>query len=184
VPEGGEILADGVEVSDANRDWYRQSFSAVFSDYHLFERMWGRDLASRDDSAARLLERLHLDHKVSINDDGAFSTIELSQGQRKRLALVAAYLQDRPVYVFDEWASDQDPLFRRVFYKVLLPELKARKKIVVVVSHDEEYFHVADQFIKIQDGRRVDTLTAQFMSRLRGEKSIPPPAPTPREGRG
>jgi putative ATP-binding cassette transporter len=76
----------------------------------------------------------------------------LSQGQRKRLALLLAYLEDRPIYVFDEWASDQDPIFKEVFYHQILPELKARGKTTIVISHDDRYYHVADRLIKLERG--------------------------------
>jgi putative pyoverdin transport system ATP-binding/permease protein len=99
---------------------------------------------------------LQLDHKVSIKD-GAFSTLELSQGQRKRLALLVAYLEDRPFYVFDEWAADQDPLFKDVFYRELLPELKAKGKTVLVITHDDRYFHLADRYIKLEYGQLVES---------------------------
>jgi putative ATP-binding cassette transporter len=104
-----------------------------------------------------LLKRLHLDHKVQVND-GAFSTRDLSQGQRKRLALVVAYLEDRPFYVFDEWAADQDPAFKDVFYQVLLPDLRARGKTVLAISHDDRYFHLADRRIKLEDGQIVENV--------------------------
>ena len=85
--------------------------------------------------------------------DGAFTTTALSQGQRKRLALLTAYLEDRPVYLFDEWAADQDPLFKKVFYTQLLPELRARGKAVLVISHDDRYFGVADRIVRLDYGR-------------------------------
>lgn len=86
-------------------------------------------------------------------EEGALSTIELSQGQRKRLALLTAYLEDRPIYLFDEWAADQDPLFKEIFYHQLLPELKAKGKALIVISHDDRYYHVADQVIKLDSGK-------------------------------
>ena len=100
----------------------------------------------------RYLIQLQLNHKVEIKD-GALSTIDLSQGQRKRLALLTAYLEDRPCYIFDEWAADQDPEFKTIFYHHLLPELKARGKMVLVISHDDRYYGVADRIIKLEDGR-------------------------------
>ena len=81
------------------------------------------------------------------------STTELSQGQRKRLALLTAYLEDRSIYLFDEWAADQDPTFKQIFYHSLLPELKARGKTVIVISHDDRYYDVADRLIKLADGK-------------------------------
>ena len=92
-------------------------------------------------------------HKVKVAD-GKFSTVNLSTGQRKRLALVSAYLEDRPIYLFDEWAADQDPVFKRVFYTELLPELKSRGKTVIVITHDDAYFNCADRVIKLEDGHR------------------------------
>lgn len=122
-PEGGQILLNGHPVDEARRDIYRQHFSVVFNDFFLFDTLLGMKVEGLDAQAQSLLEHLQLDHKVTIKD-GAFSTTNLSQGQRKRLALLVTYLEDRPFYVFDEWAADQDPTFKEVFYKQLLPELR------------------------------------------------------------
>ncbi len=157
-PESGRIVVDGVPVSEADRDSYRQLFSVVFSDSFLFDSLLGLridGLDGLDETARELLVQLQLDHKVRI-EDGAFSTLELSQGQRKRLALLVAYLEDRPFYLFDEWAADQDPLFKDVFYRTLLPELKAKGKTVLVITHDDRYFHLADRYIKLDYGQLVE----------------------------
>ena len=90
----------------------------------------------------------------------AFSTLELSSGQRKRLALVAAYLEDRPIYLFDEWAADQDPLFKEIFYTQILPALKARGKTCVVITHDDRYFGCADRVLKLESGQLLDRSAA------------------------
>jgi putative ATP-binding cassette transporter len=87
--------------------------------------------------------------------DGRFTTTDLSTGQRKRLALVHAYLERRPVIVFDEWAADQDPAFRRVFYTDILPDLKRQGRTLIVISHDDRYFHVADRIVQMSGGRIV-----------------------------
>lgn len=151
-PAGGEIRLNGHVIGDHNRDEYRQCFSAVFSDYFLFDRMIGLTRDASDADARKYLERLHLDHKVAI-ERGVFSTTQLSQGQRKRLALLCAYLEDRPFYLFDEWASDQDPLFKDVFYTQILPELRSRRKAILAISHDEQYFSCADRVIKLDYGK-------------------------------
>jgi putative pyoverdin transport system ATP-binding/permease protein len=151
-PQAGAIWVDGTEITSQNRDAYRQLFSAVFSDFFLFDSLLGLpadDLAAK---ARSYLERLQLDHKVSIDGD-RFSTTALSQGQRKRLALLTSFLEDRPFYVFDEWAADQDPVFRDFFYRDLLPELKARDKAVLVITHDDRYFHLADRLIRLDYGQ-------------------------------
>lgn len=153
-PEEGEVRLDGVRVTDENRDEYRQLFSAVFTDFYLFDDLLGLNSPNLDTQAAEYLELLHLNHKVKVKN-GRLSTTQVSQGQRKRLALLTAYLEDRPFYLFDEWAADQDPLFKNVFYTQLLPELKARGKTVLVISHDDHYFHLADRMLKLDYGRIV-----------------------------
>jgi putative ATP-binding cassette transporter len=159
VPESGEIRLDADVVREATRDAYRERWTAVFSDAYLFDRLLGVVAPDLDARAREYLARLQLDHKVTVTG-GVLSTTELSSGQRKRLALLAAYLDDRPLFLFDEWASDQDPLFKRVFYRTLLPELRARGKCVVVISHDDRYYDVADRTVKLESGRVVGETTS------------------------
>jgi putative ATP-binding cassette transporter len=153
-PETGEVRLDGVPINDANRDDYRQMFSAVFSDFYLFETLLGMESPNLDRQAQGYLEQLYLHHKVRIQD-GRLSTTSLSQGQRKRLALLTAYLEDRTFYLFDEWASDQDPYFKNIFYTQLLPELMARGKTVFVITHDDKYYDLADRLVKLDSGKLV-----------------------------
>jgi len=152
-PEHGALELDGKPITDADRDGYRQLFSAVFSDFFLFERLIGLGSTARiDHEVEAWLRELQLDRKVSVSA-GVLSTTELSQGQRKRLALLVAYLEDRPFYVFDEWAADQDPEYKKIFYTRLLPDLRARGKAVLVISHDDRYFHVADRCVELEAGQ-------------------------------
>jgi putative ATP-binding cassette transporter len=160
VPESGEIRLGGRTIDDSNREEYREHFSAVFSDFFVFETLLGLDANALDDEARKYLTKLHLQQKVQVKD-GALSTIDLSQGQRKRLALLTAYLEDRPIYLFDEWAADQDPVFKEIFYLELLPELKSRGKTVFVISHDDHYFHVADRVLKLDYGKIEADLTVE-----------------------
>lgn len=151
-PEGGEIRLDEVVIDARNRDWYRQHFSTVFADFFLFEKLLGIESPGLDEKAREQLVVLRLDHKVSIRD-GELSTLDLSQGQRKRLALLTAYLENRSIYLFDEWAADQDPFFKEVFYLQLLPQLKANGKTVIAISHDDRYYGIADRIIKLEYGQ-------------------------------
>jgi putative ATP-binding cassette transporter len=152
-PRAGVILWDGQLVDRSNVADYRNLFATVFSDFHLFDRLYG--LHGVDPARAQaLLETMGIASKTQFRD-GGFTNLELSTGQRKRLAFVAALLEDKPVYVLDELAADQDSDFRRRFYEELLPSLKARGKTLVVVSHDERYFHVADRVLVMEDGRFV-----------------------------
>jgi putative ATP-binding cassette transporter len=151
-PQSGQVLINGEPVDDSSRDAYRQRFAAVFADFHLFDRLFGVDAPARGELIAHYLHLLGIDRKVRIEGD-RLSTTALSSGQRRRLALLTAYLEDRPVYVFDEWAADQDPAYKEIFYLQLLPELKARGKCVVVVTHDDRYFKLGDRVVKLENGR-------------------------------
>jgi putative ATP-binding cassette transporter len=150
-PQQGEIRLDDQAVTAENRDDYRQLFTTIFADYYLFDDVVQGDTHIPDD-ANRYLKRLEIAHKVSVQD-GAFTTTDLSTGQRKRLALINAWLEERPVLVFDEWAADQDPTFRRIFYTELLPDLKRLGKTIIVISHDDRYFDMADQLVRMEAGR-------------------------------
>jgi putative ATP-binding cassette transporter len=151
-PEYGEMRFAGTPITAANREWLREQVSVVFSDPFVFERFLGLARADIEAEVQRYLRLMQLDRKVTASA-GAFSTTALSQGQRKRLALIVAYLEDRPIYIFDEWAADQDPDYKRVFYSQLLPELRARGKAVVVITHDDRYFALGDRVVTLEDGR-------------------------------
>lgn len=155
-PEQGDIRWNGEVVDDGNKEDYLQNFSVIFSDFYLFDELYGFDNEKNHVLIADYLQRLHLHHKVRV-ENGRFSSVNLSQGQRKRLALLVAYLEDRPFYVFDEWAADQDPEFKHLFYTELLPALKTRGKTVLVISHDDRYFYLADRCIKLEEGQIVAT---------------------------
>jgi len=151
-PGQGVLRWNGAEVGAAQRDDYRQLFSTVFSDFHLFESLIGEQARDLDIRGNALLERLQLRSKVQVRD-GAFSTRALSQGQRKRLALVTALLEERPFLLLDEWAADQDPEFRQWFYLELLPQLQRERRTVLAITHDDRYFHVADRVLRMDAGR-------------------------------
>jgi len=150
-PSAGQLVWNGTPVTTENLESYQQNFGVIFAEPYLFPHLLGLDSEKLDERAQHWLQRLHLTHKVQVVD-GKLSTLNLSFGQRKRLALLTAYLEERPIYVFDEWAAGQDPEFRHLFYRTLLPELKAQGKLVIVISHDDHYFDVADRVIKFDGG--------------------------------
>ena len=150
-PESGQIRLNGTQVTAENAEHYKQRFSAIFSDGYLFEDLPPDSAWEMHDKAQNLLQRFGLPGHV-VAEGGKFSTVALSSGQRKRLALVSAYLEDRPIYVFDEWAAEQDPEFKRIFYTEVLPDLKARGKAVVAITHDDGFFACADRTYKLDSG--------------------------------
>lgn len=148
---GGHISWDGKTVKAANIDLYRSLFAVIFSDFHLFDRLYGVDL-SDEQKLYDLLEEMKLDEKVHYRNN-RFSTTNLSTGQRKRLAMVVALLEDRDIYVFDEWAADQDPEYRRWYYTEFLTKLKKDGRTVIAITHDDRYFDVADKVVWMDEGK-------------------------------
>jgi putative ATP-binding cassette transporter len=156
-PDAGEITFDGIRVNDETREAYRQLITAVFVDYHLFQRLYG--IPGPDPAEVEtLLELFRLQDKTRLKDR-EFETLDLSTGQRKRLALVVSLLEKRPILLLDEWAADQDPEFRRKFYFELLPALNRAGKTVVVISHDDRYLEELDlpaRRLRMDEGRFVE----------------------------
>ena len=150
-PLSGAVMVDDEDVDQETYADYRELFSIIFTDFHLFDRLYGQEKVDKQ-RLKELLRIVELDKKTRYVD-GAFTNINLSTGQKKRLAFVASVLEDKPIYIFDELAADQDPHFRRYFYEVLLPELRARDKTIIAVTHDDRYFHTADRVLKMEYGQ-------------------------------
>jgi putative pyoverdin transport system ATP-binding/permease protein len=152
-PTRGEIAVNGEIIGHDNLQSYRNLFANVFSDFHLFDCLHGLKEVD-DDRARELLELTDLLHNTAIVDRRV-ETVRLSSGQRKRLALVVSLLEDKPILLLDEWAAEQDPPFRRKFYREILPWLKQQEKTVVAVTHDDDHYDVADRVLKMQFGKFV-----------------------------
>ena len=153
-PDSGEVLLDGVRVDDGNREAYRSLIAAIFVDYHLFQRLYGITDAEPAE-IDRLLTQFRLHDKTRLAG-GTFSTLDLSGGQRKRLALIVSLLEKRPILLLDEWTADQDPDFRRKFYDELLPTLQQAGATVVVITHDDRYLdelHLTARRLRMDEGR-------------------------------
>ena len=161
-PDSGEITLDGMHVNNDTRDSYRSLFSAIFFDYHLFHRLYG--IPEPDPvEIGRLLAQFRLDNKTGLSH-GEFRTLDLSSGQRRRLALIVSLLERRPILLLDEWTAEQDPEFRRKFYDELLPQLMQAGKTVVVITHDDRYLDELElpaRRIRMDEGRVVDQRSMQ-----------------------
>jgi len=159
----GTVRFGDQAITDDSIGAYRQSISAIYSDYHLFSKILGTADARLEATIDHYLKALHLDRKVRYSD-GKFSTLALSDGQRRRMALLVSLIDNKELYLFDEWAADQDPTFKAVFYDEILPALKSSGKAVVAITHDDRYFHMADQLIVMEEGDvvRVDRRDTQI----------------------
>jgi putative ATP-binding cassette transporter len=150
-PDRGHLKIDGMAISADNLAGYRALMAPVFSDFHLFSRLYGlEDIAPV--AAEDLLHWMEMEHVAGVKQD-RFTRTDLSTGQRKRLALIAALLEDKPILILDEWAADQDSHFRKKFYRELLPELRRRGLTIIAVTHDDRYFDAADRRLHLEEGR-------------------------------
>ncbi|MCP4107927.1 MAG: cyclic peptide export ABC transporter [Desulfobacteraceae bacterium] len=147
----GRIILDDQTVTLENYQSYRELFSVIFTDFHMFRKLYGVESVGEQE-VKDLLRKMDI-HKKTDYVDGKFTNTDLSTGQRKRLAYIAAILEDKPIYVFDEWAADQDPLFRRYFYEKFLQDLRAMNKTVIAISHDDNFFDKADRVITMEEGK-------------------------------
>jgi putative pyoverdin transport system ATP-binding/permease protein len=168
-PASGDVRMDGQRLRPENVAAYREMFSVIFSDFHLFSRLYGL-LDVDEQKVLGLLQQMQIRDKTSF-EKGSFTKRDLSTGQRKRLAMIVAMLEDRPICVFDEWAADQDPEFRKYFYDEIIPSLKRRGKTVIAVSHDDRYFHCSDRVVTLEYGqvRSIEVVTKAVEGN--GEKS-------------
>jgi putative ATP-binding cassette transporter len=153
-PDAGTIRLDDLTIDKTSYQAYREMFSIIFSDFHVFDRLYGLDETDFD-KIRNLIKLMELEKKTEVID-GEFTNIKLSTGQRKRLAMICALLENRPICVFDEWAADQDPIFRKYFYETLLNDLRAQGKTIIAVSHDDRYFGFADRVLKMEYGKFVE----------------------------
>ena len=169
-PQQGELFVDQQLVNGSYYEEYRDLFSILLTDFYLFDPLLDFD-ESKQQQANQLLEQMQLHHKTAIHA-GRFTTTALSTGQRKRLGYIIARLEDRPIVVFDEFAADQDPLFKKQFYEQQLLQLKQEGKTVLCVTHDEHYFHLADRILVLRNGHcneylgardNIDQLLATFI---------------------
>lgn len=130
-------------------------FSAVFSDFHLFSKLYGIEYQSQKEEILQMFKDMKIEDKIEIDENGKFMDLKLSTGQKKRLAFIVCCLDDKPFMLFDEWAAEQDPEFRAYFYMEILPQLKRKGKGIIVITHDDRFFHMADKVIKLERGKMV-----------------------------
>jgi len=150
-PKKGSISVDSELIDEYNQQAYRDLFSIILTDFHLFDRFYGLEGVNRKD-VNKLLNEMQLQEKTKFIN-GRFTNINLSTGQKKRLALILSILEEKKIYVFDEWAADQDPEFRKYFYTKILKRLKDMGRTVIAVTHDDAYFNVADRVFKMEYGQ-------------------------------
>ncbi|MGB0523516.1 MAG: ATP-binding cassette domain-containing protein [Flammeovirgaceae bacterium] len=155
--KSGEIYLNDYRITSETLPYYRDQLSAIFTDHYLFTENYDEfDLASANGSFGQLVETMQLTNVLRLDKENNKLDHNLSQGQRKRVALVYAMLEDKDIFIFDEWAAEQDPEFRAYFYNSIIPALKQKGKTVIAITHDDAYFHVADRLVKFDYGRLLE----------------------------
>lgn len=153
-PSSGDITVEDIPVEKTDFQAYRELFSIIFTDFHLFGRLYGLGEVETK-KVNNLIKLMELNKKTQYKN-GKFTVTNLSTGQRKRLAMITSFLDDKAIYVFDEVAADQDPQFRQFFYEVLIKDLKKNGKTVIAATHDDKYFDVADKVLKMESGKMIE----------------------------
>ncbi|MCX6319218.1 MAG: cyclic peptide export ABC transporter [Bacteroidetes bacterium] len=152
--KNGSIRLNGNTVTQENIQDYRDLFGVIFTDNHLFDFIYGIGDISLEE-INKLIARMGLSGKITYNMEG-FDTIDVSEGQKKRLALVSTIIKNKPVYIFDEWAANQDPPFRHFFYTSLIPELNKMGSTIIIITHDDRYLHLAKRILRMEDGQLLE----------------------------
>lgn len=171
-PESGELRLDGIAITDANRAWYRAHVGAVFSDFCLFDGLADSEVERYAEGATDLVRKLRLDHVLDPNLGIFAQAATFSSGERRRVALLLSCLDDKPIYVFDEFAADQDPECRALFYEVILPDLSAAGKLVIVITHDVKYLSTADLVLTLERGCPAVLRTNGGLAPLRNPQAL------------
>jgi putative ATP-binding cassette transporter len=151
MPESGQINYQEQKINETNLFEYRNLFAATFTDSHVFQDLRYLSTRVNESEMQKKSALLGIEDKIEV-DQFNISAVDLSFGQRGRLTLLRVLLEDQPIYLFDEWAANQDPYFRSKFYHEILPDLKSKGKTIIVISHDDQYYHLADRLITLSSG--------------------------------
>lgn len=164
LPVEGEIRLNGIIINKDNYPFYKTLFAVVFSDFYLFDQLLYIDHFDLE-KWNYYLKLFEIEDKIKM-EGMHFSTTDLSTGQRKRLALIASLMEQKPILVIDEWAADQDPYFRMKFYMEIVPLLKKDGITIIAITHDDKYYHCADKLYKMEEGKLIEESIKVYESSL------------------
>jgi putative ATP-binding cassette transporter len=150
-PSNGTINYNGQPVNKNNNHQIRSKTGVIFTDFHLFPKIYGLDVSSRE-KMEELIELMGMKEKVSFSNDHSFSDMKLSTGQRKRLALITLMVGNKEIFLLDEITADQDPGFRKFFYEEILKRWKKEGKTILIISHDDRYLQHFDRVFHMEFG--------------------------------
>jgi len=162
-PHSGSIYLNGERITEDRYHYYSNQMSSIFTDSYLFKANYDDyNLQEMHNRMGSYIDLMQLKEVITIDQEKDIIDSKLSKGQQKRLLMIYALMENRHIFVLDEWAAEQDPMFRRYFYEQLIPELKQRGKTVIAVTHDDQYFDCADRVIKFDLGKIVEDKVLQL----------------------
>ena len=166
-PQHGEILADGIPISEFVLASWRARLAVVSQDPYIFDDtvraniLYGRPQASEADMvhaavlscADDFIRELPMGYDTKVGERGT----QISGGQRQRLALARALVRDPDILILDEATNALDTSTERAFQEAL--EHFARHRLVFVVAHRLATIENADRVVVLDAGRVVETGT-------------------------
>lgn len=156
-PTSGNIYLNEQKVHKENYAYYRDQISCIFTDNYLFSENYNNfDFTEVGTDLEALVNKMELDGIFAYDRETGRVKTKLSKGQQKRVALIYSLLEKKDLIILDEWAAEQDPVFREYFYRTIIPELKEMGKTLVAVTHDDAYFDCAERTLKFNFGSIIE----------------------------
>jgi putative pyoverdin transport system ATP-binding/permease protein len=156
-PKSGEITLNGRPLEKRGMGSYRAGISAIFAKYHVFRTLFGLGHIHDRDVSATII-KVNLSGQTGVIK-GVFTRMELSAGQKRRLALAVSLLENRDILILDEFVQDQDPNQRAFLFEQLLPELKEKGKTIILSTHDLAWTKACDKLVRLENGK-IASITA------------------------
>ncbi|NIE68792.1 lipid A export permease/ATP-binding protein MsbA [Burkholderia sp. Ax-1719] len=174
-PSGGQILVDGVPVSDYNVHALRSQIAMVSQDVTLFNDTVGNNVAYGEtadlERVERALRAANLWDTIAALPEGVNTLVgdngmKLSGGQRQRLAIARAIYKDAPILILDEATSALDSESERHVQAALETLMKGRTTLVI--AHRLSTIERADRILVMEAGRIVERGSHQQLLEQRG----------------
>lgn len=178
-PTAGEILLDGVNISEYDYKEYMQLFSPVFQDFKLFAFSMKENIVLGDDvekeAVLPLVGQVGLEEKVSSMEKGLDTMlfkfyeedgIEPSGGEQQKLAIARALYKKSPVVILDEPTAALDPVAEYDIYRQF--EELVGGKTAVYISHRLSSCKFCDRIAVFSDGRVAEYGTHDELLKLGG----------------
>lgn len=171
-PTKGEILLNGIPVDEYSEKAYRKAFSPVFQDFQLFAYSIRENLVFEGNynknKIEEMLDGLQILRKVACLPEGLEQCVgkgfeengvELSGGERQKLAIARALLRDSLCLVLDEPTAALDPIAETELYKKI--RKWAGKRACVFITHRLSGVYFSDQVLFFQNGTIAEKGTCQ-----------------------